>query len=175
MRSLSRIFSFALLALSGAGTVSCDDFLADLFSDSCQTSSKPDYSGAWQLVGRAERTGCYDESRNGEIRVRFREPWNVRQTLFDQADSGSSAGIPDSALEMETGSTATMVFSSRTTGLCVQWTTQELYSLEDGTEVSATLRWSGQISEFGRSIEGDFTGTSSDGCEYDGTFQVEID
>lgn len=175
MRNLSRVFSFALLALSGAGTVSCDDFLADLFSDSCQTSSKPDYSGAWQLEGRAERTGCYDESRNGEIRVRFREPWNVRQTSSGQPESGSSAGVPDSVLEMETGSTATVVSNTRTNGLCVQWTTQEVYQLEDGTEVSATLRWSGETSTFGRSIEGDFTGTSSDGCVYDGTFQVEID
>jgi hypothetical protein len=76
---------------------------------------------------------------------------------------------------METGSTATSVFSVRTNGLCVRWTTQEVYRLDDGTEVSATLEWSGHTSEFDRFIEGDFRGSSSDGCLYDGTFQVDID
>jgi hypothetical protein len=50
-----------------------------------------------------------------------------------------------------------------------------VYRLDDGTEVSATLEWSGHTSEFDRSIEGDFRGSSSDGCVYDGTFQVDID
>lgn len=173
MQKLSRTGFFALLALSSAGLVSCDDFWTDLFSDSCQTSSKPDFSGEWQLEGRAERTDCDDERRNGEIRVRFREPWNVRESGLNP--SGSNAEVSDNELDMETGSTATSVFSVRTNGLCVRWTTQEVYRLDDGTEVSATLEWSGHTSEFDRSIEGDFRGSSSDGCLYDGTFQVDID
>lgn len=176
MRHFTRVIPYVLLALSGACLMSCDDdFPFGIFSSRCETSSKPIYSGAWRLEGQAERTNCNDETRNGSIRIRFREAWNVTEAPFESSEDNSLFGPPESTLEMETGSTATVVSTARTNGLCVEWTTQETYQLDDGTEVIATLEWTGTRTSNTSPIDGEFDGRSSDGCEYDGTFWVEID
>jgi hypothetical protein len=151
------------VALGALALCGCDEFFEDLFNAGlCTTGSLADVNGDWVLSGTGERTNCRDDSRNGEITLRSATVWKFSQAPTTDSRTTFTGTLQNPAAELTDG---------EITNACVDFRTVETYAGAEGEVVTISIFWNGE-NYTDDLIEGDFTGSSSDGCEISGTFQL---
>lgn len=161
--SPSRLGRFVLAGLFASLLPSCEEFLESLIDGAlCSSGELADVNGDWVLSGQGERTACSDDSRNGPITLRSATVWKFSQNPTTGSNTTFTGTLQTEAASISQGEVK---------GACVDFRTTETYAVPDGGPVTISMFWNGQ-SYTDNLIEGSFSGTSSDGCEISGTFQL---
>ncbi len=168
-RSLSRntrLMGIAVAVCVTPMTLACSALLDDLFStnqESCGTVKVP-VSGQWTVTGTGSRSGCNDRERDGDISLMNSRDWTV------------SEGPGGTTLIIDTGSSSSRIEESSLNNACVTFRTREVIPGDSpGSTVIVTFDWEGVKEASSNILLGTFTGDSTDGCSYDGRFEVVID
>ena len=113
--------------------------------------------GTWTITGTGERSGCRDSTLNAPF--------------FELRSQGLPIIQAESHLELtgENLPTAFVFSNGMVMGRCVTFRTNENTDL--GT---IEYVWSGVVSEDGRTIVGQFTGTGPEDCQSRGNFQIPL-
>jgi len=160
MRNHPYVTSISLFVCLFSALVACDGISGgDPYeSDPCGAYAGPtDVSGSWSIDGRGTRSGCDDESLDGEITLRTGVFFVEMDTTTGQISMSETVTVPG----------GTFTVSGTVEGTCADFSARETGSAGD-----FDFDFDGTVAN--NRISGDFTGSGPAGCYTSGTFEVDL-